>query len=192
MSRYSFIPSFLSSRTRRIALGAVAATLVAGSLVACGHGPRGEGMGGGMEGMGPMAGMGGMSHGGPRNEADAARHQEQMVEHAAKFLELDAAQKALLTQLGAKMREHHEAMMGQAGKGDPREQFKAVIAGERFDSARAQALVNSHADAMRAGSPQVIAAAAAFYDSLKPAQQQKVREFLDHQRGGMMGHHHPH
>lgn len=172
MSRFSsFSSRFSSTRLRRVLLGTLGATLIAGGLSACGHGPIGE-----------MTGRGG-----PRTEADMARHQERMVDRVASGLELDAAQKALLTQLATKMRAQRAVMMGAPGQGGPREEFKAIIAGERFDTARAQALVNGKADAIRSGSPELIAAAAAFYDSLKPAQQQKVREFLD-QRGGR-GHH---
>ena len=38
-------------------------------------------------------------------------------------------------------------------------------------------------DALRSGSPEVIAALGDFYDSLNPAQQQKVRDFMS-RRGG--------
>ena len=57
--------------------------------------------------------------------------------------------------------------------------------GERFDKARAQALVDEKTHAIRAGSPGTIDALADFYDSLKPEQQAKLREFMDKRgRGG--------
>jgi Spy/CpxP family protein refolding chaperone len=62
---------------------------------------------------------------------------------------------------------------------EPRAEIKALIAGEKFDAARAQALVNEKTTALQTRSPEVIAALAAFYDSLNSTQQQKVREYLD-------------
>ena len=68
-------------------------------------------------------------------------------------------------------------MMGQSQ--DPRAEFKALIATDKFDAARAQSLVNERPTLCKPRSPEVIAALAAFYDSLNPTQQQKVREYLD-------------
>jgi protein CpxP len=68
-------------------------------------------------------------------------------------------------------------MMG-ASK-DPRADLKALVAGDKFDKTRAQALVTEKTAAISGKSPEVIAAMADFYDSLNPAQQQKVREFMD-------------
>jgi hypothetical protein len=57
--------------------------------------------------------------------------------------------------------------------------LKALVAGDKFDKTRAQALVTEKTAAVTTKSPEVIAALADFYDSLNPAQQQKVREFMD-------------
>ena len=56
--------------------------------------------------------------------------------------------------------------------------------GRRFDAARAQALINDKAQTLQSKSPDVVAALAAFFDSLNPAQQQKVRDFMDGGRRG--------
>jgi Spy/CpxP family protein refolding chaperone len=72
-----------------------------------------------------------------------------------------------------------------AGGGETLPAMKAVLAGSQFDRSRAQALVEAKTAAMREASPAVIAAAADFYDSLKPEQQQKVRGYLE--RGGHHG-----
>ena len=42
-------------------------------------------------------------------------------------------------------------------------------------------------DAVRTGSPEVIAAMGDFYDSLNPAQQQQVRDFMQKRRGWRRG-----
>jgi predicted MPP superfamily phosphohydrolase len=47
-------------------------------------------------------------------------------------------------------------------------------------------MVNERMNAIREKSPQVIAALGDFYDSLRPEQQQKVRDFL--QRGRRWSH----
>ena len=82
-----------------------------------------------------------------------------------------------LTVLGDKLHEQRIAMMGAAK--DPRADVKALVAGDKFDKTRAQALVAEKTAAVTGKSPEVIAALADFFDSLNPAQQQKVREFMD-------------
>lgn len=89
----------------------------------------------------------------------------------------------------------HEGHGGPGGMGGPgmmpRAEMQALIKGEKFDRAGAQALVDQKAGAMRAAAPDVITAMGDFYDSLKPEQQVKVRAFME--RGpmgrGMMGGH---
>ena len=68
-------------------------------------------------------------------------------------------------------------MIGQTK--DPRAEMKALVAGTKFDAARAQALVTEKTTVLQTKSPEVIAALADFYDSLNPAQQQKVRDFME-------------
>lgn len=173
---------------------------LASVLAACGSAPFG---GPGADGpMGGPMGMMGHRHG-PQSEADMARHRERMIERVTAQLELDAAQKAKFTTLLDTIHAKRTAMMGgqpgqagQPGAGGPgmmpRAQMQALIQGERFDRARAQALVDEKTAAMRGAAPDVIAAMGDFYDSLKPAQQAKVRQFME--RGpmgrGMMGRYH--
>ncbi|MES1163865.1 MAG: hypothetical protein ABUL50_12460, partial [Rhizobacter sp.] len=81
-----------------------------------------------------------------------------------------------------KLKEQRVALMG--GSTDPRADFAALIAGPKFERERAQGLVEAKTTAVRSKSPEVITAMADFYDSLKPEQQQKVREFLAKRRHG--------
>mgnify|MGYP006379408053 CR=1 FL=1 len=115
---------------------------------------------------------------------EAAQFRGKMVDRVSSKLDLDAAQKQKLTVVGEKLHEQRMAMMG-AGK-DPRADIKALVAGTTFDKTRAQALVTEKTAAINGKSPEVIAALADFYDSLKPEQQQKVREFMD--KRGRWGH----
>jgi Spy/CpxP family protein refolding chaperone len=118
---------------------------------------------------------------GRMNDADATQMRERMIERAGKELKLDDAQKQRLAVLADKLRESRVAVMGAT---DPRADMLALVAGPKFDRANAQALVEAKTTAVRARSPEVIAAAADFFDSLKPEQQQQVREFMSKRRGG--------
>jgi periplasmic protein CpxP/Spy len=119
-------------------------------------------------------------HGGSMSEADMAQFRERMIDRATRELSLDATQRQHLVALGDTFHAQRQAMM--PGGTHPRDQLAALIAGERFDANRAQALVLEKTEALRNASPSVITAAATFYDSLRPEQQQKLRDFMA-QRG---------
>ena len=141
---------------KRTLFGLFGVSLLVGGLTACGH----------RHGYGANA-----------TPEQAAEFRSKMVDRVSSKLDLDAAQKQKLTVLGDKLHEQRLAMMG-ASK-DPRADLKALVAGDKFDKTRAQALVTEKTAAVTGKSPEVIAAMADFYDSLNPAQQQKVREFMD-------------
>jgi Spy/CpxP family protein refolding chaperone len=108
---------------------------------------------------------------------------ERMLERATRELKLDDAQKQRLAVLADKVQAQRKTLMGTT---DPRTELQALVAGPTFDRAGAQALVEAKTAALRSGSPEVIAAAGDFFDSLSPAQQQQVRSFMA-ERGH--GHH---
>jgi len=112
--------------------------------------------------------------------ADSAQMRERMLERAGKELKLDDAQKQRLAVLADKLRDARTAVMGTT---DPRAEMQALIAGPKFDRAGAQTLVEAKTAAARAKSPEVIAAAADFFDSLRPEQQQQVRDFMNKRHG---------
>ena len=62
-----------------------------------------------------------------------------------------------------------------AGTADPRAELQSLVAGTQFDRARPRRF-EAKTGAVRDKSPAVVTALADFYDSLKPEQQQKVRE----------------
>jgi periplasmic protein CpxP/Spy len=115
------------------------------------------------------------------SEADSAQMRERVLERAGKELKLDDAQKQRLAVLADKLRDSRSAVMGTT---DPRTEINALVAGPKFDRSSAQALIEAKAAAVRAKSPEVITAAADFFDSLKPEQQQQVRDFMNKKRGG--------
>ena len=146
---------------KRTLFGLFGASILVGSLSACGHRHHG----------GTMA---------PMSAEDSAKWRERMVDRATKELQLDEAQKQRLGVVFDKMREQRNALVGSTTS--PRAEMGALIAGDKFDKARAQALIEQKTGAVREKSPEVITAAAEFFDSLKPDQQQKVRALME--RGG--------
>jgi Spy/CpxP family protein refolding chaperone len=146
---------------KRTLTGLFGASIAIGGLSACSHRHEGHGM--------------------AMSEEDTAKVKARMVERVAKELELDAQQKQRLAALGDRLREQRVALVGKTL--DPRAEVQALVAGARFDRARAQAVIEEKTAALRSKSPEVIAAAGEFFDSLTPAQQQKVRDFMQRRHG---------
>ncbi len=153
--------NFFQRNLRRTLFGIFGATLVIGSLSACSH--HGERWGANM------------------SPEQYAQRRDKMVDRAASKLDLNAEQKQLLAALGDKLFEQRKALVGQTA--DPRAEVKSLVAGPKFDAAKAQALINEKTTALQTKSPEVVTALAAFYDSLNPAQQQKVRDFMEGRHG---------
>ncbi len=151
---------------KRSLIALAGAGIVLGSLTACGHR---------------------MHQGGWHSNAtpeQAAEWRGKMVDRVSAKLELSAEQKAKLSVLSDKLHAQRQAVRGGT---DPRADVQALVAGATFDRAKAQALVQQKTDAVHAGSPEVITALGDFYDSLNPAQQQQVRDFMQKRRGWRRG-----
>ncbi len=135
--------------------------------------------------VGGLSACAGGRHGGHMGESwgegDSAARQAKMVDYAGKKLDLNDAQKQRLSVLGDKLREQRASLMGVSK--DPRGDIQALVAGDKMDRAKAQALVDDKTSAIKTKSPELIAAAADFYDSLNPAQQQQVRDLMNRKRG---------
>ncbi len=124
-------------------------------------------------------------HRGPMSTEKMAEVRGKVVARVSSKLDLNEAQKQQLHVLADKMEAQRAAVIGKAG--DPRAEVQALVAGDKFDRARAQALLEEKTRAVQASSPDVIKALADFYDSLDPGQQQKVREMML-RRKSWMGH----
>ncbi|WP_280153392.1 Spy/CpxP family protein refolding chaperone [Piscinibacter sp. XHJ-5] len=151
---------------KRTFVGLFGASALLGGVAACSHSHYGHG---GWQSMGPQ---------------DAAKFKARAADKVADKLDLDAAQKAKLTALLDRLHEQRTALHGTT---DPRADVQSLMKDATFDRWHAQDLVNAKLNALREKSPQVIAALGDFYDSLRPEQQQRVREFL--QRSHRWGHH---
>ena len=146
---------------KRTLFGLFGVGIIAGGLSACGHQHHAHGM--------------------VISEEESARFKAKMVERVGKELNLNEQQKERLGALGDRLREQRIALVGKTT--DPRAEVLSLVAGTQFDKARAQAILDEKTAAIRGKSPEVITAAAEFFDSLSPAQQQKVRDFLEGRRG---------
>ena len=132
--------------------------------------------------LGGLAACGTGRHHGPMTEAQMTEMRGRIVDRVSSELSLDATQKQHLLALADQVQAQKRALTG--GAADPRAEWQALIAGPQFDVAKAQSLVSEKTEAVRNQSPAVIAAAATFFDSLRPEQQQKVRDFLNRSRHG--------
>ena len=142
---------------KRTLVGLFGASVLFGSLAACSH-------------------DGHHRHGwNSMSEEDVAKVKTRVIDKAASRLDLDEAQKAKLGVVADKLREQRNALV--AG-GDPREQLRGIVAGPQFDRTKAQALIEGKTGSIQTKSPEVVAALADFYDSLRPEQQAKVRDMM--------------
>lgn len=128
-------------------------------------------------------------HGGwaPMSAQDATEMKARMVEKVGRHLDLDAAQKTRLGALADALRAQHLALSGNSAgnSADPHAEWQGLIAGNTFDRSKATSLVQAKLAAVARGSPAVITALGDFYDSLRPDQQAKVREFTNRRGFGM-------
>ena len=152
---------------KRTLIGIVGAGVLFGGFAACSHHHRG--------------GLAGWS------DADVAKLSERMVDKAGRKLDLNEAQKAKLSALALALQAQRTALIANpAGQASPRADLQALFAKPEFDRAKAQALIEAKTGAVRDKSPAVVAAMGDFFDSLKPEQQQKLRELMAH-RGSHHG-----
>lgn len=105
-----------------------------------------------------------------------SKYTQKMIERVSSELELDAAQRERLVQLGERLREQRRALVGTTT--EPRAELQALVSGPTFDRTRAQAILDEKTGAIQAKAPAVLDATAAFFDTLRPEQQQKLRDHL--------------
>ena len=145
---------------KRSLIGLTSVTVLLGGLTACGS--RGH-------------------HGESWSAERVSEVRGKVIEKISGKLELDVAQKQKLGVLADQIIASRTAFRGD--RADPRSEFKALIAGEKFDRAAAQTLLDQKTQALQGNAPQTISALADFYDSLNPEQQKQVREKLERRRG---------
>lgn len=143
--------------------GLLGAAVVAGGLTACSRG-----------------------HHGNWSDEGVAEVRAKIVSKITRKLDLNAAQQQKLDGLANEIVAQRTAFRGEGG--DPRIEIPALIQGDKFDRARAQAMLAQKTQAIQGNAPKVLAALADFYDSLTPEQQKEVRALQEHRRGWFSGH----
>lgn len=104
-----------------------------------------------------------------------------VIERVTKKLDLSVEQQQKLGVLADKLQAQRTAFIGQTA--DPRAEIRQLVAGEKFDRARALNLLDEKTRVVQVSSPEVINALADFYDSLNPTQQAEVRDMMQKRRG---------
>jgi protein CpxP len=150
---------------KRSLIGLTSATVLLGGLTACGS--RGE------------------HHGQGWSAERVTEMRGKAIEKVGSKLELNEAQKQKLGVLADQLLAARTAIRGDSA--NPRDAFKALIAGDKFDRTGAQSMLDTKTQAVQGSAPQTINALADFYDSLNPEQQKQVREKLDKRGHGWWG-----
>ncbi|MBU7574867.1 MAG: Spy/CpxP family protein refolding chaperone [Hydrogenophaga sp.] len=117
----------------------------------------------------------------PMSAEKIAEVRGKVVNRITSKLDLNAEQQQKLNVLADKVQAQRTALIGQTT--NPRGEMQALIAGEKFDRARALNLLDEKTRVVQVSSPEVINALADFYDSLSPTQQAEVRERMGKRRG---------
>jgi len=105
-----------------------------------------------------------------------------IVERIGDRLELDATQSDALLGFVTEMQSIRTLMRG----GELRDEGLALLSSDTLDQGAALTLLESRADALRAQAPELVAAAAVFFDGLDAQQREQVRDFAERgaRRGG--------
>lgn len=141
---------------KRTAIGALIGLVTVGGMAACGHHRHG-----------------------PMNDEQVLEMRGKAIDRIASKLDLNEAQRSKLGTLADELIAQRQLIRSGS---EPMAELQSLIAGNNFDRAKAQSLLEQKARAVQAGGPKVIAALGDFYDSLSPAQQSQVRKLLAERR----------
>lgn len=154
----------MNSWIKKSLIGFASATVLLGSLTACG---------------------GGGHHGEGWSAERVTEARGKAVSRISGKLDLDEAQKQKLGVLADQFIASRSAFRGDDA--DPRADFRAMIAGEKFDRTAALTMLEKKTESIQGNAPQTINALADFYDSLNPEQQELVRDKLEKRGRGWWG-----
>jgi Spy/CpxP family protein refolding chaperone len=149
---------------KRSLIGLAAATVVLGGLTACGS--RGD-------------------HARGWSDARITEVRGKAIDKIGSKLDLNADQKQKLGVLADELIASRKAFRGEGA--DPRADLKALVAGDKFDRTKAQALMDQKMQVMQGNGPKMLSAFGDFYDSLNAEQQKQVRERMEKRGHGWWG-----
>ncbi len=105
-----------------------------------------------------------------------------MIERVSSRLELNESQEAALNTFSAELMETRELMRGDSG--DIRAEMSELLTADTFDQGRALSMINDRAAALQNNAPELVAAAAVFFDGLDATQKEQISEFAQKRRHG--------
>jgi len=104
-------------------------------------------------------------------------HHNRMIERIGSKLELDDNQNAALETFAAEMLETRQLMKGDGG--DLRAQMTELVTASTFDQGKALTMINERAAAFQANAPELVAAAAVFFDGLSAEQKDTILSYSE-------------
>jgi len=102
---------------------------------------------------------------------------ERMISKLTDRLELDEQQAAALDSLHLELKETRELMRGDSATQGQR--IKDLINADAFDQGAALEMITARTTAMQTQGPELVAAAAQFFDGLNEVQKQELNELMD-------------
>ncbi|PID64062.1 MAG: hypothetical protein CSB44_00030 [Gammaproteobacteria bacterium] len=105
-----------------------------------------------------------------------ARFGARMIENVSEQLSLDANQREALDGLRTEFLEMREALRGE---GNMRDTLLEMATADTFDQGAALAMLNTRAEAVQTHAPDLVAAAALFFDGLDAEQKARMTEMAE-------------
>ena len=108
--------------------------------------------------------------------------QERMVERISKKLELTDTQISALNGLADEVKETRTLMKGEGGS--MRMELNELVTAGTFDQGKALSMINDRAAALQNNAPELVAAAALFFDGLDASQKETISELSNKMHKG--------
>ena len=113
---------------------------------------------------------------------DGDRFHDRMIDKISTRLDLNDTQVMALNGLADELKETRQLMKGD---GDSmRTEMRTLVTSNTFDQGKALSMINDRAAALQNNAPELVAAAAVFFDGLDSAQKEKITELADKMRKG--------
>ena len=107
---------------------------------------------------------------------DGGDRQQKMVERISSKLELTDTQSAALATFAAELTETRELMHGGTSL---RSEMGTLISADTFDQGKALTMINDRAAAIQTNAPELVAAAAGFFDGLSAEQKEQIQTMAE-------------
>lgn len=110
------------------------------------------------------------------------RFQNHMIEKITKRLELTDTQVMALDNLVDEVIETRQLMKGDGE--NMRTEISGLVASDTFDQGKALSMINDRAAALQNNAPELVAAAAVFFDGLDSTQKEEINNFAEQMHKG--------